>query len=241
MFKLFLSFVFVALWANTIFSQEHPAFSLERGSSYYLVYARNGAQDKLELVDEQKREVEETISRARDDLGVLHRRFLVAEENERERILTEARERINEFDETLMGTVFLPHQRQAWKAMILRQHLERNGLFRVLYSGVLIELTDEQKKELRSKAIDEAAELEKQALALHEKSVRRLMEVLSKEQRDRLEDLLGSENIGQPNLSRYIDQLRNIDGSCEGCDVVPDPNLKNVVFPPMHSVLERDQ
>jgi Spy/CpxP family protein refolding chaperone len=168
---------------------------------------RDDVQQELQLVDEQQEKVQAVMDDMRTQMQEEFReRFSqmgdLSDEERRERF-DEIRERMEELNadmEKRLKKVLLPHQFDRLKQIDLQTRIQTRGAA-ALTTGELAEalnLTDAQREKLEARAEEVQQELQEQIRQLQIEARNKLFEVLTAEQRAKLESLMGDQFDMQP-------------------------------------------
>jgi Spy/CpxP family protein refolding chaperone len=161
---------------------------------------RDEVQQELQLVDEQLEQVttitEESRDQMRDEMRNLFSEMRDLSDEERRARFDEIRSRFEsmnaEFDGRLKK-VLLPHQFERLKQIDVQVRVQQRGAD-ALTSGELAEalnLTAEQQEKLEERAEEVQQELRDKVRELQLEARNKLLDVLTPEQRSRLEQMMG--------------------------------------------------
>jgi Spy/CpxP family protein refolding chaperone len=160
---------------------------------------RDEVQQELQLVDEQKDNVQSLADQMRDDVREMFSQFRDLNDEERRARFDEIRpklEKMNSDVEAKLQKSLLPHQFERLKQIDVQSRLQRGGSY-ALTNGDLaktLNITDEQKEKLEKRAAEVQQELEAQIRQLRTDARKKLLEeVLTAEQRAQLEKLMGDQ------------------------------------------------
>jgi Spy/CpxP family protein refolding chaperone len=160
---------------------------------------RDEVQQELQLVDEQKDNVQSLADQMRDEVREMFSQFRDLDDEERRARFEEIRpklEKMNADVEAKLQKTLLPHQFERLKQIDVQSRLQRGGSY-ALTSGDLaktLNITDEQKEKLEKRAAEVQQELEAQIRQLRTDARKKLLEeVLTAEQRAQLDKLMGDE------------------------------------------------
>lgn len=175
-------------------------------------------QGEIELLDDQKAELEAMRDELRDEMRDRFRDMFSGmrdmSREEREERMVEVREEMEEIRENIESRVkgvLMPHQFDRLRQIELQQQMQRGG-GAALTGGRLAEaldLTDAQKKEMQRKAAEAQAELEKKIQQLRLEARESVLEVLTSDQRAKFDELVGKPfEMEQPAFGRGGDRFR---------------------------------
>jgi Spy/CpxP family protein refolding chaperone len=164
--------------------------------------ARDDVQQELQLVDEQQEELTAVAEEIRNEIGQEMRDMFsqmrdLGDDERRERF-EEIRARLEEANadaEKRLEKVLLPHQFERLKQIDLQSRLQQRGAA-ALTSGELadtLNLTDDQRAKLEQRAEEVQQELEEKIQQLRIEARNKLLDVLTAEQRAKLESLMGDD------------------------------------------------
>lgn len=161
-------------------------------------------REELELADDQFKQMQEFNSQQQKEMQSLTRDLLKGIgnggqlnvdpdllKNLQEKMRTRGEQSKKQLEEML-----LPHQVTRLKQIAYQRNMENNGSANALTNGELAEelqLTDEQKKQLREKSATINKRLEDEIAKLRAEAKEELFSVLSEDQRDKLRHLIGKE------------------------------------------------
>jgi Spy/CpxP family protein refolding chaperone len=164
--------------------------------------SREEVQQELQLVDEQQEKVDGIATEIRDQMRaemqeMFSRMRDLSDEERRERFdeIRSRMEKVNADVEKRLKKVLLPHQFDRLKQIDLQVRLQQRGAG-ALTSGELAEtlgLSDEQREKLERRAAEVQQELEQQISQLRIDARNKMLDVLTPEQRAKLESLLGDD------------------------------------------------
>lgn len=159
-------------------------------------------QQEIELSEDQESELRtlgETIrNEIRGEMQGMFQEIRDLSDEERQTRIAEIRARfaeINQDAETRMQKVLLPHQFDRLKQIDLQSRIQRGGAG-ALTEGELAEtlgLSESQRDQIRDKAAEVQKELDKKISQLRIEARNQLLEVLTTEQRAKLESMMGTE------------------------------------------------
>jgi Spy/CpxP family protein refolding chaperone len=161
---------------------------------------REEVQQELQLVDEQREKVETLVEDSQDQIREEMREMFsqmrdLSDDERRERF-GEIRERMESMNEELEGKlkeVLLPHQYERLKQIDFQQRVQRGGAAS-LSSGELgeaLNLTDEQREKLEQRAEEVREEMQEKIRQLQTEAREKMLDVLTTEQRAKLNELMG--------------------------------------------------
>jgi Spy/CpxP family protein refolding chaperone len=163
---------------------------------------REEVQQELQLVDEQLEKVqaaaEEMRGRMQSELGDLFAQMRDLSDEERQERFDEIRSRVEKLNadmEKQLKKVLLPHQFDRLKQIELQTRVQQRGA-EALTTGELAEalnLTDQQREKLERRAEEVQQELQEQIRQLQIEARNKIFEVLTAEQRAKLDALLGDQ------------------------------------------------
>ncbi len=110
-----------------------------------------------------------------------------------------------------MEDVLLPHQVQRLREMALQIHMDRSGEVAALSSPQVVEelgISEEQQKRLKERAEEITAEIEQEIKEIRAKGRKKLLQVLTKDQREKLETMIGNKFELPTDASRKRTTLR---------------------------------
>ena len=163
---------------------------------------RDEVQQELQLVDEQQEKVqavsEEMGNQMREELRDLFSQMQDLSEEERQERFDEIRTRVEKLNaemEKRLKKVLLPHQFDRLKQIDLQTRIQQRGAA-ALTTGELAEtlnLSDSQREKLEERAAEVQQELQEQIRQLQVDARNKIFEVLTAEQRAKLETLMGDQ------------------------------------------------
>jgi Spy/CpxP family protein refolding chaperone len=166
-----------------------------------LLYRDDVRQD-LQLVDEQQEKVdslaEEIRTELQDEMREMFRGMQDLSDEERQQQFEKIRSRMEEVNanaEKRLKKVLLPHQFDRLKQIDVQMRVQQQGAG-ALTSGALAEtldLTDSQRKRLEERAAEVEQELQEKISQLRIEARKKLLDVLTGEQRAKLESLMGDD------------------------------------------------
>jgi Spy/CpxP family protein refolding chaperone len=161
---------------------------------------REEVQQELQIVDEQREQVEaladETRDQMRDEMRDLWGQLRDLSEEERRAKFDEIRGRMEAMNADLEGRlkkVLLPHQFERLKQIDVQVRVQQRGAS-ALTSGDVAEalnLSDEQREKLEQRAEEVQQELRDKMRELQLEARNKMLEVLTTEQRAKLDELMG--------------------------------------------------
>lgn len=159
---------------------------------------RDDVRKELEIVDDQVEKLQALSSSMRDQMREMFSGFRDLSDDERRAKFQEVRGKMEQQREKLQGQIneiLLPHQRDRLKQVALQMQMRYRGTSGVLSDRLAEELdiTDEQKEQLRAKAEEVRKELDEKIQKARTEAREALFEVLTPDQRAKLKDLLGDE------------------------------------------------
>ena len=168
---------------------------------------RDEVQQELQLVDEQQEKVqavsEEMRNQMQEELRDLFSQMQDLSEEERQERFDEIRTRVEKLNsemEKRLKKVLLPHQFDRLKQIVLQTRIQQGGAA-ALTTGELAEtlnLTDAQREKLEERAEEVQQELQEKIRQLQIEARNKLFEVLTAEQRAKLDTLIGDQFDLQP-------------------------------------------
>jgi Spy/CpxP family protein refolding chaperone len=163
---------------------------------------RGEVQQELQLVDEQQEKVnavtEEMRDTMRDEMRDIFSQMRDLSDEERQARFDEVRARLESLNsdmEKRLKKVLLPHQFDRLKQIDVQTRLQQRGAA-ALTSGEVAEaldLTEEQREKLEQRAAEVEQELQDQIRQLRVEARNKLLEVLTPEQRAKLESMMGDQ------------------------------------------------
>ena len=154
-----------------------------------MLLLREDVTKEIELLDDQKEELQELQSGMRDRMREVFANFRDMSDEERREAMTDFGKGIQEdIDEVL-----LPHQSKRIKQIALQQRMQ-GGTTRGLRGEVAEELglSDDDLEEIEEKSREAAAELQKKISEMRAEAQKELLdEVLSPSQQKKLKELMG--------------------------------------------------
>ena len=170
--------------------------------------------DELEMVDEQReqlRELQKTISEMNrksfesiQELGRKDPTEFVAK-------MKETQAKIKELKKSKLNEILLPHQVKRLQELKLQQELRNRGTHALSAMKEALGLTDEQIEKMRTKQRESDREVEKQVAKIKFEARQKLLrEVLTAEQRKKLQEMMGSkyEVKQREEFRRIAEQLK---------------------------------
>lgn len=161
---------------------------------------RDEVQQELQLVDEQREKVVALADQARDtvreEMREAFSQLRDLGDDERRARFDEVRGRIEALNadlEAKLEKVLLPHQFERLKQIDVQNRLQQRGAA-ALTSGDLaaaLNLTDQQREKLEKRAEQVQAELREKMRQLQTEARDKMLDVLTPEQRAKLEQLMG--------------------------------------------------
>jgi hypothetical protein len=166
-----------------------------------LIYRDDVRQD-LQLVDEQQEKVDaladEIRTEMQDEMREMFRGMQDLSDEERQQQferIRERMERVNADAEKRLKKVLLPHQFDRLKQIDVQMRVQQQGA-EALTSGALAEtldLTNAQRERLEERAAEVEQELQEKISKLRIEARNKLLDVLTAEQRAKLESLMGDD------------------------------------------------
>ena len=163
---------------------------------------RDDVQEELQLVNDQREKVEAAVDDARQQMRDEMRDMFsqmrdLSDEQRRERFgeIRARMESLNKDLEARLKNVLLPHQFERLKQIDVQARIQQRGAS-ALTSGELadaINLTDEQRQRLEQRAEEVQQELQQKIAELRQEARNKMLDVLTPEQRAKLDELMGSE------------------------------------------------
>ena len=174
---------------------------------------RDEVQQELQLVDEQRDKLmaaaDELRDKAREEMrGMFEEMRDLSDEERRERFgeIRTRFEKINADMEAELKKSLLPHQFERLKQIDLQARMQRGGTS-ALTSGEVgdaLALTDEQREKLEQRAAEVREELQGQIRQLQADARKKVLDVLTSEQRAKLEKLMGAQfNLPEPDFGGF--------------------------------------
>jgi Spy/CpxP family protein refolding chaperone len=172
------------------------------GGGMASLVVRDEVQQELQLVDEQKDKVrtitDEARNKLRDQLRTMFTQTGNLSDEERRARFGEIRTKVEgvsaETDKQL-EKVLLPHQLDRLKQIDLQSKLQQRGA-QALTSGDVakaLNLTDEQREKLEKRAAEVQQELQTQIKQLQADARKKMLDVLTADQRAQLEKMMGQQ------------------------------------------------
>jgi Spy/CpxP family protein refolding chaperone len=162
------------------------------GGEMFLLNDENVQKD-LEIVDSQKEKLEALQTKIREEMRAM---FQGGERPDRDAM----REKMEGFQKE-MNDILLPHQKDRLKQISVQSRLRFGNTSDAV--GDALELTDEQKEDLRKKEREISTEMNKELAKIREKYRDKLLETLTPEQRAKWKQMVGSPiEFGQPQFGR---------------------------------------
>ena len=163
---------------------------------------RDEVRQEIQLVDEQQQQLEALADELRDEMRTEMRDLFgqmrdLSEEDRRARF-DEIRSRMEEIRadaESRVEKVLLPHQLERLKQIDVQARIQRQGAA-ALTGGQLAEtlnLTPDQQQKLQARAEEVQREMDEQIRQLRLEARNKILEVLTAEQRAKLESLMGEQ------------------------------------------------
>ena len=163
---------------------------------------RDEVRQEIQLVDEQQQQLEALADELRDEMRTEMRDLFgqmrdLSEEDRRARF-DEIRTRMEEIRadaESRVEKVLLPHQLERLKQIDVQARIQRQGAA-ALTGGQLAEtlnLTPDQQQKLQARAEEVQREMDEQIRQLRLEARNKILEVLTAEQRAKLESLMGEQ------------------------------------------------
>lgn len=163
---------------------------------------RDEVQEELQLVDEQREKVaaatEEARDKMRDEMRDVFSQMRDLSDEERRAKFDEIRGRMETMNADLdarLKKMLLPHQYERLKQIGVQSQLQQRGAS-ALSSGEVAEalkLTDEQREKLEQRAEEVQQELQEKTRQLRDEARNKMLEVLTPEQRAKLDELMGEQ------------------------------------------------
>ena len=163
---------------------------------------RDEVRQEIQLVDEQQQQLDKLGDELRDEIRTEMRdmfgQMRDLDDDERRERFDEIRARMEEIRkdaESRVEKVLLPHQFERLKQIDVQARLQRQGAG-ALTSGQLAEtlsLTPDQQEKLQARAEEVQREMDEQIRQLRADARNKLLEVLTAEQRAKLDALMGEQ------------------------------------------------
>jgi Spy/CpxP family protein refolding chaperone len=171
----------------------------------------NEVQKEIELMDDQRQELDAIAEEMRGELRGMFQGMGELSPEERRARFDEIRSRAAELQTKAEGKVqqvLLPHQFDRLKQIDLQTRIQRGGAA-ALSEGEMAEklgLTEAQQEQLRERSAEVQQELQEKIRQLRLEARGKLMDVLSPEQRAKLETMLGEDFSlpDQPGGNRFF-------------------------------------
>jgi hypothetical protein len=192
---------------------------------------RDDIQQELQLVDEQLENVQAAAEDIRSQMQEEFRQRFSQNQDlsdeERQEMFDEIRERMEKLNadmEKRLKKVLLPHQFERLKQIDLQTRIQQRGAA-ALTTGELAEtlnLTDSQREKLEERAAEVQEELQQKIRQLQVEARNKLFEVLTAEQRAKLDTLIGDQfdmqgpGFGRGGFGRGAGGGRDRDGGRRG-------------------------
>jgi Spy/CpxP family protein refolding chaperone len=158
----------------------------------------NEVQQEIELMDDQLQELEAIAEEIRGEMRGMFEGMGELSREERQARFDEIRGRAEELQTKAEGRVqqvLLPHQMDRLKQIELQSRIQRGGAT-ALTEGEMAQtlgLTNAQQEQLRQRSAEVQQELQEKIRQLRVEARGKLMEVLTPEQKAKLETMLGEE------------------------------------------------
>ena len=168
------------------------------GGSMLGLLQREEVQQEIQLVDEQQAQINALAEDIRSQMRDMFGQMRDLSEEERRARFDEIRskvEKIRTEAESRLQKVLLPHQLARLKQIDLQARLQEGGAA-ALTNGQLadtLSLTAKQQDQLRQRAEQARQEMQEQIRQLRAEAREKLLEVLTPEQRAKLEAMLGEQ------------------------------------------------
>ncbi len=174
------------------------------------IVTRDEVQQELQLVDEQKDKVraisDDMRNKLRDQMRDVFSQMRDLNDEQRRAKFGEIRakfEAVNADTEKQLEKVLLPHQLERLKQIDLQSRIQQRGAL-ALTSGDIakaLNLTDEQRDKLEKRAAEVQQELQTQIRQLQADARKKMLDVLTPDQRTQLDKLLGQQfDLPAPNF-----------------------------------------
>jgi hypothetical protein len=203
---------------------------------------RDDVRQDLQLVDEQQEKVDELADEIRtqlqDEMREMFRGMQDLSDEERQQQFEKIRERMEDVNadaEKRLKKVLLPHQFDRLKQIDVQMRVQQQGA-EALTSGALAEtldLTDSQRERLEERAAEVEQELQEKISQLRIEARKKLLDVLTAQQRAKLESLMGDDFAatdpprgfgGRGGRGGFFGGNRNDDGGRRGRERGADRN-----------------
>jgi Spy/CpxP family protein refolding chaperone len=159
---------------------------------------RDEVRQEIQLVDEQQQQLESLGDEIRTEMRDMFGQMRDLGDDERRARFDEIRARMEEIRadaESRVQRILLPHQFERLKQIDVQARIQRQGAS-ALTGGQLAEtlgLTPEQQEKLRARAEEVQREMEEQIRQLRLEARNKVLEVLTAEQRAKLDGLMGEQ------------------------------------------------
>lgn len=154
-------------------------------------------QDEIELVDEQKEELQSINADVRDQMRSLFEGMRDLSADERREKMQDMRGEMEEIRASVEGQikdVLLPHQYDRLQQVNLQQNIRRRGFSGALRGDMAEKLgiTEEQLEKMTTRAQELQVEMQEKIAQLRKDSQDELRQMLTPEQRSKLEEMVGT-------------------------------------------------
>jgi Spy/CpxP family protein refolding chaperone len=155
-------------------------------------------QDEIELVDEQKEELQAVGEEIRDQMRSMFEGMRDLGPDERRERFENMREEMQEVRDTVEGRikeVLMPEQFERLEQITMQQQIRRSGLSGALQGSVAesLGITDEQREKMVTRAQELQAEMQAKIAQIRQEAQDELKQMLTPEQRSKLEELIGDD------------------------------------------------
>ena len=170
-------------------------------------------QDELDLIEDQKKQIDDISKEFSKKMSDHFKSFKDGNIDLGNAAgIKDFMNSINEQKVAKMGEILLPHQMERLNQIALQMEMKQRGDINTLTGEKLKEtlgIDDEQQEQLKERAKEIKAQLQKDIAKLREQAREDLMDELTSEQRDKLETMLGDKfEYKAPSFSERIERLR---------------------------------
>lgn len=185
------------------------------GTDPFSMLSMDGIQQEIELVDDQKQQLDEVrrdfASRIKDAMSSIHEDGGLSGDKGRE--IAERFEQLKQEQQAAMRDVLLPHQVERLEQIAVQQRMKTAGASGLLADKKIAEalgISEEQQKEIKSRAEELSKELQRKIEALREETREELLQTLTAEQREKLQKMMGNKFEGElgPRQLQFPNRIR---------------------------------
>lgn len=158
-------------------------------------------QKEIELLDEQKSDIEEFQSEARDvyrgAFSGMREKMEGLSGEEREALMSEIRDDINEKMEGInkkIEDVLVPHQVERLEQIVLQSQMRRGGTASLVDNDAFrkkVNLTDEEVEKLKKKQEEVSKKVEEKIKKIREEAQDEILSVLPSEKQEKIKSMIG--------------------------------------------------